>query len=294
MNAIFLVFLGAFILVAYKLGMLAWRRLVKAEESYFKILFCGASTVLLTFALVFVMFIDGGDVLFDNLVGINLLQAMVSIGLLVILHFEVTWARIWSLLKKNKRYIIYPTFIFMIGIILGLALENSVYELVTQQIEDLENISGLSSDRPIWQIAVFIFGNNTKTAILIGIVLPLIPLIGGAYIIFSMLLNGAIVGVFGAILDEPFLYFLVGILPHGIFEVPGIIIAAAVGLRLNSMILFGIVAAFRDKGEDASKVLAYYIREGMGSWDLMYLVLLLLLLAALIESTITPILLGIF
>jgi len=284
--------IGIALALSYYIGRLVWKRIGDTDIYYYNVLFCGGATVLLTFALVAFAISEGSVFSFGGFLWINVLQAGVSISLLAFMHFKVGWKEIWKLVAKDRRYILYATLFFSLGLALGLTVQDQVYELANQQLEDIEEISELSVDKPAWEITAFIFGNNTKTAILLGVALPLIPLIGGVYVIFSMFLNGAVVGVVGAIIDKPFHYFLVGIVPHGIFEIPAILLAAAVGLKLNSRIIFGFLAAFTERERNASEVFTEYLQEGIESWKIMYLVIFLLIIAAIIESTLTPALLS--
>jgi len=294
MNPVIYVALAALLAAAFYIGKILWEKWTDTDSYYFGILFCGVATGALTFLMVTLTLLSGTEGSFDTIVGINFVQSIVSLGLLLILHKKVKWEEMRRMLRVDRKYIGYAALFFVGGLIIGSTAQDEIREMLEGQLEDLDDMVGLSEDRPLWQIGIFIFGNNTKTAILLGLMLPIIPLLGGIYIIFAMVLNGAIVGVVGAILDKPLTYFIAGIVPHGIFEIPAILIAAAIGLKFNSKIIFGILAAFSKKDEDATTVLRKYITEGIESWKLIYLVLLLLTIAAIIESTLTPALLKLF
>jgi len=64
--------------------------------------------------------------------------------------------------------------------------------------------------------------------------------------LFSLLLNGWLVGFVAAavVQTEPVSYLFLGLLPHGIFELPAMIIAQAAALSFGTTV---IIAIFRDE-----------------------------------------------
>lgn len=81
------------------------------------------------------------------------------------------------------------------------------------------------------QGSVTLFWHNFRAAmgmVVFGAALGLFPLLG-------ITLNGFVVGIVLALAltEGQLLVFLVGILPHGIFEIPALIIAAGAGLYLG-------------------------------------------------------------
>ncbi|HPR41741.1 MAG TPA: stage II sporulation protein M [Candidatus Methanofastidiosa archaeon] len=294
MNPLMYLVLEAVLLVSYKVGDSLWKRFTDRDIYYYRVAYCAVTTAFLTFVLIFLtLFSDPGE-RFDNMVLVNVMQAIVSLGLFMVLHRRVRWSEVKACLRSDRKYIAYAGLFFVGGMLFGATAHEDIQDMLADQLDDLSEVSDLSEDRPLWQIGIFIFGNNTKTSILMGIMLPLIPLFGGMYIIFAMLLNGAIVGVLGPLLDKPITYLIVGIAPHGIFEIPAIIIAAAVGLKFNSRIMFGLLAVMRNRDQDSNQILKEYVSDAIGSWKLMYLVLFLLIIAAVVETTVTPYLLSMF
>jgi uncharacterized membrane protein SpoIIM required for sporulation len=137
-------------------------------------------------------------------------------------------------------------------------------------------------------MSIVLFGNNTRMAIGVGMLFASIPLLGGIYAMFSMLLNGALIGVVATIIDKPASYLFAGLAPHGIFELPAIIIAAGVGLRSNVILLKGFLAAARDTERRSVEILKEHARHVLSVWGLLYLVVALLIIAAIVEAYITP------
>ncbi len=107
--------------------------------------------------------------------------------------------------------------------------------------------------------------------------------------IFAALLNAVVVGIVGALSLSSGLSvvaFAMGILPHGIFEIPAICLACAIGCYLCKDIMNVVLNA---KERTPFKTLAYE------KLKLLALVVIpLLLIAALIETYITPSILMLF
>ena len=106
---------------------------------------------------------------------------------------------------------------------------------------------------------------------------------------WNLLLNGGIIGVvltsgqvFGG--ASPIRLFVTGILPHGIFEIPALILAGAVGLRLCHILCRQIL------GRSAQTNPLDELKRIPGVFC--FYVIPLLILAAVVESYLTPLFLG--
>jgi stage II sporulation protein M len=93
--------------------------------------------------------------------------------------------------------------------------------------------SGLSFARniPTFQLFIFIFLNNAIKAllvILLGFLFGIVPIF---FVFTNANLIGLVVAVFGP--REGFLQVVLSLLPHGIFEIPAILIASGYGLWLG-------------------------------------------------------------
>lgn len=112
--------------------------------------------------------------------------------------------------------------------------------------------------------------------------LAFIILIGlGAILILTIififiLINGAIIGFFFGAAGNPSLF--IAVIPHGIFEIPAILIAAAVGMRLSFIILFP--GKGKTRGVCVKGVLQDIIKISI-------LIIILLFIAAVIEVMIS-------
>lgn len=200
------------------------------------------------------------------------------------------------LLTWYRSYLIAATILFAIGILLGVTAAIYYPELIQQAVEQLEEqlrrlgedifTSGLSQG--IW----ILFLHNLRALGMIAV----FGLVLGIYPAFAMLLNGLIIGVVGVISLETktttIIGFLAGIVPHGILEIPALLIGASIGLRLGIAPLFSRkTSRFATPKPNAWQG---YRQELAAAFKLLVVCAGLLLLAAIIEVAITPLVMGLF
>ncbi|HLF28149.1 MAG TPA: stage II sporulation protein M [Anaerolineae bacterium] len=140
-------------------------------------------------------------------------------------------------------------------------------------------ISGSSISRVPFQ---YILLNNLRTVVLSGLVgvftfgvIPtVVPLVNSALVVFVVIRAATAGG------QHPLALFAAGILPHGIFELTGVWLASILALRLGAALI-----ARQPRltlGESWLLALADYVKV------LIFVVVPLLVVAALIEANITP------
>ncbi|KUP22099.1 stage II sporulation protein M [Paenibacillus sp. DMB5] len=179
-----------------------------------------------------------------------------------------------------RKALLLALILFLLGGVLGWVGTGSLQKLLAQQLEGLSSISGelMDSNNPEWSFFTFIFLNNSiksVAVIFLGALFGLIPA-------FFLLINGAVIGylIHLSVLQEADLFQLIvkGLLPHGIIEIPAIIIACAFGLQ------FGVKVMQSISGRMRGSSWAEFMRQTLTAsvW-----IVILLLLAAIIESTIT-------
>lgn len=146
--------------------------------------------------------------------------------------------------------------------------------------EAVEELSKQERHETFWHI----FSNNWMVCAQV-LLLALIPL--PLYMI-TFAVNSAMIGMVAYIMHGTgqgvFKSFVLGILPHGIIELPMIIIAIAIAMKINNAIYKWIFSKFQNNqiGTEIKKALLqliFVLTPGM-------------LVAGLIESYITPILLA--
>lgn len=170
-----------------------------------------------------------------------------------------------KILKKEKKYLLYIIYAFTFFIILGLIFPNFFLK-AQQQLFDtiIQKLDG----QPTWYVSAFIFQNNVKSAAMaayLGIFFLIVP-------IFSISLNGYIIGaVMHRAIAEKGIITIWKLLPHGIFELPALLISFYLGIKL-------FFALFKNKGKDFPKTL----KENTKIF--LKIVIPLLLIAAIIEG----------
>ncbi|MBN1453058.1 MAG: stage II sporulation protein M [Anaerolineales bacterium] len=133
--------------------------------------------------------------------------------------------------------------------------------------------------------ASFIFAHNVRAIGLILLAgLVSFSVLGMLVYIVNLSTVGALLGVFQLLGYSPVTLAVYGLLPHGIFEVPALILASAAMLRIGVVLVTPQVG--RSMGEVVLELLADWTKVAIG------LVLPMLLIAALIETYVTPALLA--
>jgi len=181
---------------------------------------------------------------------------------------------------KLKLYITISAATLILGIIAG--LETTTLTSETQQLIE-----------PLREIAKQYMPYTIKTVMLIlakNIVAVIVMWLSGTLLtiptIASLALNGYIIGIAITLTGNP-AKALIAILPHGVIELPAVIIAGACGLRI---------------GVEAARKIASIITHGKASMKKafketikpMTVSITLLIPAAIIEVYVTPTLIAIF
>jgi uncharacterized membrane protein SpoIIM required for sporulation len=133
--------------------------------------------------------------------------------------------------------------------------------------------------------APFIFSHNVRAVGLILLAgLVSFSVLGMLVYLVNLGTVGALLGIFQLLGYSPLTLTLNGLLPHGIFEVPALILASAAMLRIGVVLVTPQIG--RSMGEVVLELLADWTKIVVG------LVVPLLVIAALIEAYITPVLLA--
>jgi stage II sporulation protein M len=179
-----------------------------------------------------------------------------------------------------RRWLVTAILLFGIGIMLGLVTLPSIPNITFEDIAALEELAGLLASLPQPLVAVIIFIKNSS-ALLISFVLS--PILCFAPIL-ALIVNGWLLSFISAtvVQEESFLFLLAGLLPHGIFELPALILAQAAALSFGTTVM--LVIFKRERGNLLLPNLKQNLRYLM-------LAFTLLLPAAIIETYVTPLLL---
>ncbi len=137
------------------------------------------------------------------------------------------FSKSFEFLKKIKVYFWFSFILFIVIFIFGLAypylLNEQILEIIKQLISQTEGLSSI-------ELIKFIMFNNIRSsffATILGVflgILPLFVIVSNAYILGFV--SNSVVIVEGSSV-------LLRLLPHGIFEIPAVMISAAMGIMLG-------------------------------------------------------------
>jgi len=137
-------------------------------------------------------------------------------------------------LIKNSRFLLAAVGFFLAGAVTGFLFlffqPNQSSEIFLQilQTSRLDNIIKRLAKANFIEQFVFIYFNNLKSLLLCllgGVVLGLVP-------VLVLFFNGALLGMVAYMFLHSPLLLIKGLVPHGIIELPCLILAGAWGLRL--------------------------------------------------------------
>ncbi len=175
----------------------------------------------------------------------------------------------------------FALFLFGAGFVWGLYLPADGPGILAEDLTALEELAGLISSLP--QVAVFllILAKNISVVVFSLIFSPLFLLVP----VLALVLNGGILGLVSILVtrENSLIYLLSGLLPHGIFEIPALIMAEAVAFSFGTAVLLAVFS--RERRQRLIPNLKQNSRR-------LQIVLVLLVIAAAIETWITPLLLG--
>lgn len=194
-------------------------------------------------------------------------QLWIPVGVLVFLAVVTLWAGFqWTVTNI-------PEFVDM-------ASPNAVEEL-SKRFEQTTTLTNVGQNLS----APFIFSHNVRAVGLILLAgLVSFSVLGMLVYLVNLSTVGALLGVFQLLGYSPLTLMINGLLPHGIFEVPALILASAAMLRIGVVLVTPQMG--RSLGEVVLELLADWTKVAIG------VVVPLLLIASIIETYITPVLLA--
>lgn len=169
--------------------------------------------------------------------------------------------------------------VFAIGVVAGVIARAAIPEAAAGVESSIAEFVSFAHGLGPLGLFVFIVVNNVvKAAVMmvLGIAFGLVP-------ILFLVSNGIVLAVAAALIAERegTLVAVAGLLPHGILELPAVLLAAAAGLRLGAAAL----ERTRHPGRDIRM-------EMLAAWRVFAaLIVPLLVVAAIVETTVTPLIL---
>lgn len=134
--------------------------------------------------------------------------------------------RAWNYIGESRNYIYFVSILFLLGAVFGFIFKESLVGLDPMLKELVDKIKDLNLLGLIW----YIFQNNILSAffaLVFGVFFGLLPLFNAGF-------NGVVLGyVFSRAAEVGGIGVVWKILPHGIFELPAVMIAVGLGLKLG-------------------------------------------------------------
>lgn len=198
------------------------------------------------------------------------------------------YKKTFHFIGKDMRWIVLGTVVIFIALIVLTDLFFMKHtDMMTQLLQEFqETLKDIAPDGTI--SAPLLFLNNLK-ACLIAMATGLIP-----FLFIPVLVLGVNAAVMGAVASmyrmagmSVVSMYLFGILPHGIFELPAILLSISMGLYLCYCLVKRICEGRYNRG---------IVKEALGNMlrTLLTLIIPLLAVAAVIETYVTPILMSHF
>ncbi|HMK54890.1 MAG TPA: stage II sporulation protein M [Methanobacteriaceae archaeon] len=190
---------------------------------------------------------------------------------------------IGGLYRRNETFLVMSAVTFLSSLLIGYALAGLLEQIMGVALSTMKR---QISQGELKLTTLSIFMNNFKVALILyggGVIF-------GVVTAFFLIFNGLFIGY--AASQFPIGDFLVYTIPHGIFEVTGIILAGAAGFRLGNGIL-DIVKGLRHVQSEISlkNQLLYlwdvHVDEFKDSLLLFGIAIILILIGAVIEANFT-------
>ena len=183
--------------------------------------------------------------------------------------------------RELRPFLLASLLLFAVGIIAGSLLAGHSTFAGLKINESLGGFAQMFSNLPKPGLALMIFTNNavkTLLVIVLGIALAIVPLV-------FIVVNGVAIGVVLhlAIQSKGLAYSMLAIVPHGIFELPGVLCGAAIGVMLGSKAIKRLLRKSEFKvGSELSRALKIFAT----------IIVPLLVIGAITEAYLTAAILG--
>ncbi|WP_258298123.1 stage II sporulation protein M [Paenibacillus peoriae] len=189
-------------------------------------------------------------------------------------------------LHTTRRLILISALLFCTSIMVGWLSTGTIQSMLAQQMEGLGEVAQRlqNSEHPQWSFFVFIFFNNAIKCVLVifmGAVFGIVPFI---FLIVNGMVLGFVVHLQTDMGRSMYEVVVKGLLPHGVIELPVLIIACAFGLKFGINIMSTIGTSIGLKRKETGPSWDVFMKQTLrvSIWSV-----ILLLIAAAIESGIT-------
>jgi stage II sporulation protein M len=183
--------------------------------------------------------------------------------------------------RELRPFLIAALLLFALGIIAGSLLAGHSSFAGLKISESLGGFAQMFINLPRPLLVLMIFANNavkTLLVIVLGIVFAIVPVV-------FIVVNGVAIGVVLHLATESkgFAYSMLAIVPHGLFELPGVLSGAAIGVMLGSKAIKRLFRKSEFKvGFELSRAVKIFVST----------IVPLLLIGAITETYLTAAILG--
>jgi stage II sporulation protein M len=187
----------------------------------------------------------------------------------------------WQYFRELKPFLITALLLFALGIIAGSLLAGHSTFAGLKINESLGGFAQMFINLPRPLLALMIFANNavkTLLVIVLGIAFAIVPFV-------FIVVNGVAIGVVLHLATESkgLAYSMLAIVPHGLFELPGVLSGAAIGVMLGSKAIKRLFRKSEFKvGFELSRAVKIFVST----------IVPLLLIGAITETYLTAAILG--
>lgn len=183
--------------------------------------------------------------------------------------FEEGFASGWKYIKESRKFIYIVSAIFLLFILIGYLVPAPDF-IEKAILEFIENLLSTTEGFSWFQLVGFIFFNNLQSSffgMIFGIAF-------GIFSVITVVVNGYLLGFVSAkMVETQGIMILWRLLPHGIFELPAVLISTGLGLKMGAFI-------FR---KNKVKSLKEFFFKSLKAF--FFVIIPLLIIAALIESS---------
>ena len=181
--------------------------------------------------------------------------------------FRRNYSLSWKYIKESKNYIWISVALLVIALAFGFLNHALFGDYIKNLLAGVvKQTEGLNAG----QMILFLFGNNVKSSLIgftAGVAFGIFP-------IFTLLFNGYVIGFVSYFAAKETGYLtLLSLLPHGIFEIPALLLSLSLGIKFGGWIF---------AGKNMQKEFIYRLKEGLRVF--VFVVVPLLIIAAIIEG----------
>jgi stage II sporulation protein M len=185
---------------------------------------------------------------------------------------------------SSRKYFLAAVAVFSVSFAVGVLI-SVIYPGASEKLLEMlkDTYGGITALDPFERM-IEIFKNNVSTcfmALLGGLAVGILPL-------FIVAINGAVLGILVDLFfkKQGAFFVIAAIMPHGIIELPMVLISVGIGFRLGHTAYLSMIhqKTMHELINEITNGVLFYIR----------IVVPLLLLAALVESYVTPLLIYMF